>query len=71
MPVSAGDIVYFSPFADEIGSEYGALARAEGIRPLTEAEVQAQEAAIRAGLRPFDPAHPPQLSRYDIREFIY
>jgi radical SAM superfamily enzyme YgiQ (UPF0313 family) len=71
MPLAAGDIVYFSPFTDIAGSEYGALTRAEGIRPLTEGEMRAQEAAIRAGLRPFDPAHPPQLSRYDIREFIY
>jgi radical SAM superfamily enzyme YgiQ (UPF0313 family) len=71
LPLGAGDIIYFSPFTDHAGSEYGALAQAEGVRPLTDAETLAQEVAIRAGLRPFDPAHPPQLSRYDIREFIY
>ena len=71
MPLAAGDIVYFSPFVDDAGSEYHALAAADGVCPLSADEIGAQEAAIRAGLRPHDPAHPPQLSRYDIREFIY
>ena len=71
LPLAAGDIVYFSPFVDHPGSEYGQLAREAGLRALTEVEVAAQEAAIRAGLRPYDPAHPPQCSRYDVREFIY
>jgi radical SAM superfamily enzyme YgiQ (UPF0313 family) len=71
MPLAAGDIVYFSPFVDHPGSEYGQLVETEGIRVLDDARIAAQEAAIRAGLRPHDPAHPPQYSRYDIREFIY
>jgi len=71
MPLGAGDIIYFSPFVDHPGSEYGQLAAAAGIRPLTDAEVAAQEAMIRAGLRPHDPAHPPKYALYDIREFIY
>lgn len=71
MPLGAGDIVYFSPFVDHPGAEYAALAQADGVRPLTDDAVAAQEAAIRAGLRPADPMHPPQYSRYDIREFVY
>ncbi len=71
MPLGRGDIVYFSPFVDQPDSEYGRLAAAAGVRPLTETAAAAQEAAIRHGLRPYDPAQPPQLSRYDIREFIY
>jgi YD repeat-containing protein len=71
MPLGAGDLVYFSDFVELPGAEYGERARAEGIRPLTQEEMRAQEKAIRAGLRWADPAHPPQLSRYDIREFIY
>ncbi len=71
MPLAAGDIVYFSPFVDHAGSEYGRLAVAAGIRPLSDAEIARQEAAIRAGLRFRDPAHAPQCSKYDIREFIY
>jgi radical SAM superfamily enzyme YgiQ (UPF0313 family) len=51
MPLGAGDIVYFSPFIDHQGSEYGRRAAVDGIRPLNEAEVVAQEAAIRAGFR--------------------
>ena len=71
MSLGAGDIVYFSPFVDHPDSEYGRLAEATSIRPLTEAEMATQEAAIRHGLRAQNPAHPPQVSRYDIREFIY
>jgi hypothetical protein len=71
MPLGAGDIVYFSPFVERPGSEYGRLAAEAGIRPLSEDESARQEAVIRAGLRFRDPAHGPQCSRYDIREFIY
>ena len=71
MPLGAGDIVYFSPFVAQPGSEYGSLAATEHIRPLSDAEIAAQEVAIRGALRPHDPKHPPQFSRYDIREFIY
>jgi hypothetical protein len=71
MPLAAGDIIYFSLFVDHPGSEYSRLAMAANIRPLSDAETAAQERVIRAGLRPPDPARPPQCSRYDIREFIY
>jgi len=71
MPLVAGDIVYFSPFVNRPSSEYGRLAIEAGIRPLSAAEIADQEAAIRAGLRFHDPAHPPQCARYDIREFVY
>jgi hypothetical protein len=71
MPLGAGDIIYFSPFVAQSGSEYGGLAETEHVRPLTDTEIAAQEVAIRAAMRPHDPLHPPQFSRYDIREFIY
>jgi hypothetical protein len=71
MPLGAGDIIYFSPFVAQSGSEYDVLAETERIRPLSDAAIAAQEVAIRAALRPHDPMRPPQLSRYDIREFIY
>jgi radical SAM superfamily enzyme YgiQ (UPF0313 family) len=63
-----GDILYFSEFVDEPGSDYAAQAQAEEIRALTDAEVRAQASAIRSGLR-F--AQPPKIAVYDIREFIY
>jgi hypothetical protein len=63
-----GDIVYLSEFVDEPGSDYAALAQAEGIRALDGAQIRAQASAIRAGLR-F--AEPPKIAVYDIREFIY
>ena len=71
MPLSTGDIIYFSPFVEDAGSEYGQLSRQAGIHPLNEVEIAQQEAAIRAGLRPIDPKHPPKCSRYDVREFVY
>jgi len=71
MPLTAGDIVYFSPFVDSPGSEYGALAAAAGIRPLTTTEMTAQETRIRTALRPEQLARPPQYAKYDIREFVY
>ncbi len=71
MPLTAGDIVYFSPFVDSSGSEYGALAAAAGIEPLTPAEMAAQEVRIRAALQPGHTLRPPQYAKYDIREFVY
>lgn len=71
MPLGRGDIVYFSPFVVHPGSEYSRLAAAEDTEPLTEQEMAAQEAALLARLRLHDPGGPPQVSRYDIREFIY
>ena len=71
MPIGAGDIVYFSPFVAQPGSEYGRLAATEHVRPLSDTAIAAQEVAIRAAMRPHDLMHPPQFSRYDIREFIY
>ena len=71
MPLGAGDIVYFSPFVAQPGSEYGSLVATEHIRPLSDTAIAAQEVAIRAAVRPYDLMHPPQFSRYDIREFIY
>jgi hypothetical protein len=71
MGLAAGDIIYFSPYVDQPGSEYGRLAAEAGIRPLSQGEIADQEAAIRAEFRPADLSYSPQLSRYDIRQFIY
>jgi hypothetical protein len=69
MPLDRGDILYFSDLVEREHTPYPALARAEGIRPLTPAEMQAQRQAIRSGLR--FASGGPILSRYDIREFVY
>lgn len=71
MPLGSGDLVYFSEFVEFPETEYHDLAQAAGIHPLSRQEMRAQESAIRAELRWPDPQHPPQLSRYDVREFIY
>jgi hypothetical protein len=71
MPLGTGDIIYFSPFIDQMGSEYGRSTELARIGPLNEVQMAQQEAAIRAGLRPADAKRPPKCSRYDIREFVY
>jgi hypothetical protein len=66
MPLDAHDIVYFSPFFEQPGSDYGRLAAEVGLQPLNAEETAAQEKAIRQGVM-----RGPQVSRYDIREFVY
>ncbi|NOZ26520.1 MAG: radical SAM protein [Chloroflexi bacterium] len=71
MPLRGGDLIYFSDFVELPGSAYIALAREAGIRPLSEERMREQERRMRAGFRWQDPSSPPQISRYDIREFLY
>lgn len=68
LQLTSSDIVYFSGFVEDPTSEYYAAARNIGIHPLTTQEMQAQEQAIRDGLRWVER---PQCSIYDIREFVY
>ncbi len=52
---AAGDIVYFSPFFEQPGSEYGALrARLPAYEPLSQEETAQQEAVMRQALRRSD-----------------
>ena len=71
MPLAAGDLIYFSDFVDTPDAPYAGLAAEAGVRPLDFAGLRQQEADIRAGFRPWDADHPPQMSRYDIEEFVY
>ena len=71
MPLAAGDLIYISDFIDQVDAPYAGLAAEAGVRTLDFAGLRQQEAAIRAGFRPWDPDHPPQVSRYDIEEFVY
>ncbi|RMF33280.1 MAG: radical SAM protein [Chloroflexi bacterium] len=69
MGLGPGDILYFSEFVDHPTLPYHRLAQEAGIVPLTEEEVEAQRAAMVAGLRFTDGR--PRISPYDIREFVY
>jgi hypothetical protein len=69
MPLDRGDIIYFSELVEHADTPYPALARAEGIRPLTADEMDAQRQSIRAGLQ--HGSNGPIVSRYDIHEFVY
>jgi hypothetical protein len=71
MPLAAGDLIYFSDFVETPDAPYAGLADGAGIHALDFAGLRRQEAAIRSAFRPLDPDHPPQMSRYDIEEFVY
>jgi len=78
MPLGEGDIIYFSPFFEQPGSAYAGLAASAGITPLSPDQVAMQEAALRAGLSTGASGQAEQsrkgaaqISRYDIREFVY
>ena len=70
MRLGRQDLLYLSPLAADPDSVYRRREREAGIRPLTEAETDAQLAALEAGLR-FDPRDRPKVALYDIRDFIY
>lgn len=69
MGLGAGDIVYFSDFVEMPGTTYPVLAAETHLSPLSVPERHAQRHAIRAGLRFAGAA--PQISSYDVREFVY
>jgi len=71
MPLDENDLIYFSELVDYFGSEYAALTREAGIRPLTIGEIEQQMAEMRAGFCFHSLAHAPKISYYDIRELIY
>jgi radical SAM superfamily enzyme YgiQ (UPF0313 family) len=67
MPLSAGDLLYFSDLVEAAGTPYPMLAAQHSIRALTATERAAQRAAIRSGLRSTDV----KIANYDVREFVY
>jgi radical SAM superfamily enzyme YgiQ (UPF0313 family) len=72
MRLGADDIVYFSEFVDDPSLAYGRRAAGAGdLQPLTAERSGAQRETIARGFRPADPARPPRLASYDIREFVY
>lgn len=70
MRLGPQDFLYLSPLAADPDSAYRQQEREAGIRPLTEAETDAELRALKAGLR-FDPRGRPKVAIYDIRDFVY
>ncbi len=68
LPLDAKDLVYLSAYVGAPDSIYSRAAGEAGIAPMTSAEIAAQGAALREGLRFKDP---PRTAVYDIREFVY
>lgn len=71
MPLDRHDLIYLSELVDYPGSAYSALARAAGLTPLTQPQIEAQMEQLRASFTPRDPLNAPRVSYYDIREFVY
>lgn len=66
-----GDYVYFSPLVVYAGGQYDAQALARQIKPLTPGAMDAQEQAIRRGLRFALGQSRPYLARYELELFTY
>lgn len=69
MRLGASDLLFFSDLVEAPGTTYPQTAAAHNIQPLSLDERLAQVAAVRAGLV-FE-GQPPQVARYDVREFVY
>lgn len=69
MPLGSGDLVYLSPFVVQPGSVYAQRARDAGQNPLTQSDLDAQYAALRAGARQVAPDA--RVALYHIDEFVY
>ena len=67
MPLGRGDLVYLSPFVEEPGSVYRERRLEAGLAAMDDAEIEAELKALARAIR----AQGVQVSRYDIREFIY
>jgi hypothetical protein len=67
MPLSNGDLLYFSDLVAEPGTPYPLQVEQQGIRALDHAERAAQRNMIRSGLSPSGV----KISNYDVREFVY
>ncbi len=69
MRLGAGDLLFFSELIEAPGTAYPEAAAAADVGPLPLHERLAQADVIRAGLMFEGP--PPQLAKYDVREFVY
>ena len=70
MRLGPQDFLYLSPLAADPDSAYRQQEKEAAIRPLTEAETDAELRALKTGLR-FDPRGRPKVAIYDIRDFVY
>ena len=71
LPLGRGDHVYFSPLEVFPCGSYAVYEAEHGIKRLVEAEMLAQERAIRAGLHFDGTRGKPYLARYEMDTFVY
>lgn len=71
LELGARDFIYFSPLVIAPCSRYAEQTGALNVAPLAPSEMDAQEAAIRAGLRFDEKRGRPYLARYEVEHFVY
>ncbi|MBI3932046.1 MAG: radical SAM protein [Acidobacteria bacterium] len=71
MRLRQGDFLYLSDFLIHAGLEYERRGRTADLRALGPARCADQRRALLAPLRFENPARPPRVATYDIREFVY
>jgi radical SAM superfamily enzyme YgiQ (UPF0313 family) len=72
MRLGPADLVYFSEYVDDPSLAYGRRAAGSAdLQPLSESRCLEQRREIQRTLHPADPARPPRIATYDIREFVY
>ncbi|MDZ7708385.1 MAG: radical SAM protein [Trueperaceae bacterium] len=69
LPLTGSDLIYLSPFVRQHDSAYADRAAADGLHDLTQAELAAQDRALRDAARAALPAT--KVARYHIDEFVY
>jgi hypothetical protein len=72
MRLAPDDLVYFSEYVDDPSLAYGRRAQgATDLAPLSPERDRELRQSILAAYHPADPARPPRIATYDIREFVY
>jgi hypothetical protein len=71
LPLGRDDYIYFSPLSIYPGGPYSAQALAQNIEPLSPAQMDGQENAIRDALRFDSDRGHPYLAHYEMETFVY
>lgn len=67
MPLGQGDLIYLSPFIEQLGSSYIEERKSQGLTPMSEEAVEAELTRLAQQFRSLGF----KAARYDIREFMY
>jgi|TARA_B100001964_G_C14223476_1_gene596480 hypothetical protein len=71
MNLSRGDLIYLSELVGNLNLEYFQNTAKANIEPLTPTQMKSQTQALKTGFQSLGNKNAPQVSTYNIREFIY